>query len=344
LVLNDKDKYPFISVVIPCYKAELYIARAIDSVLAQEYVNIQVLVVEDGIVDNTKSIVSAYDERVEHIILKTNQGASAARNTGLEKANSDYVMFLDADDYLEGKLLIGLHDAINNKKASIAFGPCIKRWEEKKLETTFFPPAEETPLMVVERWLKGNSGPNPSSVLWKTSEIKRIGGWNEDFSRNQDGELIIRAMLNGCTVAASFSGAGIYRMHENESVSKHIYPSTFDTQEQIENYVRDWLEKNSNKEIEKALNIYRFRNAVDAYRNGLVEVGDYWKKKWKKHGGKVTGLPGFGLKKLIITAIYITFGLKYGEYLILRIRRLLFSLRGSWNLIKSKEEEAEIDL
>ncbi len=154
-------------------------------------------------------------------------------------------MFLDADDFLEGELLKGLHDTLQEENTSVAFGVCIIRWEGQDRELVFIPPKNQTPLQVVERWLKGNSGPGTCSILWRTSEIIRIGGWNTGLTRNQDGELIIRAMLSGCTVGVSERGAGIYWQHTNERVSKRIDPISFRSQETIEKFVqkmvgREW--------------------------------------------------------------------------------------------------------
>ena len=117
-MISDREmqpEYPLVSVVIPCYKAEKYIARAIDSVLAQPYVDVEVIVVEDGVFDNTKSIVSRYSDKVKFLSFEQNRGAPVARNAGLKEVSSEYVMFLDADDFLEGELLRGLYDILQKK-------------------------------------------------------------------------------------------------------------------------------------------------------------------------------------------------------------------------------------
>ncbi len=110
LISNSQIRleHPLISVVIPCYKAEKHIARAIDSALAQPHVDVEIIVIEDGVFDDTKSIVSLYGDKVKFLSFKQNRGASVARNVGLEEVSSEYVMFLDADDFLEGELLKGL--------------------------------------------------------------------------------------------------------------------------------------------------------------------------------------------------------------------------------------------
>lgn len=323
-----RSECPLISVVIPCYKAEKYIARAIDSARAQPHVDVEVIVVEDGVFDNTKTIVSRYGDKVKFLSFKQNRGAPAARNAGLEEVSSEYVMFLDADDFLAGELLKGLYDTLQMENVSIAFGVCIKRWEGKDRESIFIPPKNQTPLQVVERWLTGNSGPGTCSILWRTSEIIRIGGWNTDMIRNQDAELIIRAMLADCNVGVSERGAGIYWQHNNEGVSKNIDPISFQSQDIIDAFVQKWLDGNGNpKEISDALNQFRLQVTLRAYRNSLNDIGRFWEDKWKKGGGQPINLKG-GMKdtiiyKLVTRIAYSILGYRRGELFITWLRKLM---------------------
>lgn len=90
-----------ISVIIPAYNCEQYIGRCLNSVLKQKYDNIEVIIVNDGSVDQTEKIISKYrDERII-LINKKNSGVSDSRNLGIEKATGDYITFVDADDYLD---------------------------------------------------------------------------------------------------------------------------------------------------------------------------------------------------------------------------------------------------
>ena len=86
-----------ITVVIPAYNSEKYIARAIDSVLTQTHKPDEIIVVDDGSTDNTSEIARKYEPSVK-LIQQQNAGASVARNTGIEAATSEWIAFLDADD------------------------------------------------------------------------------------------------------------------------------------------------------------------------------------------------------------------------------------------------------
>lgn len=95
---------PKVSVIIPNYNYAKYIARTIDSVLAQTYKNLEIIVIDDGSKDNSLEILEGYGEQLK-IIRQQNQGVSMARNNGAASASGEYVAFLDADDiWLPAKL------------------------------------------------------------------------------------------------------------------------------------------------------------------------------------------------------------------------------------------------
>lgn len=89
---------PLVSVVIPAYNAAWCVRRAVDSVLAQDYRDFELLVVDDGSTDDTASILAGYGDGLR-VVSKPNGGLSSARNAGIAAAQGDYVGFLDADDW-----------------------------------------------------------------------------------------------------------------------------------------------------------------------------------------------------------------------------------------------------
>ena len=91
------------SIILPVYNKEEFVAQAIESVLNQEYKNLELIVINDGSTDNSLYICEGYkhqDARVT-IINQENSGVSKSRNVGIEKSNGKYIIFLDADDYLK---------------------------------------------------------------------------------------------------------------------------------------------------------------------------------------------------------------------------------------------------
>lgn len=98
---------PLVSIVMPVYNVEKYIAKSIQSVLSQSYTNFELLIVIDGSPDNSSEIAENYavqDKRIK-VLYKENGGLSDARNAGIENSKGDYIYFLDSDDYIEGSLL-----------------------------------------------------------------------------------------------------------------------------------------------------------------------------------------------------------------------------------------------
>jgi glycosyltransferase involved in cell wall biosynthesis len=87
-----------VTVVITCYNHGIFLPDAIDSVLRQDYPFIEIVVVDDGSIDNTKDVTARY-QSVKYVY-QTNQGLSAARNTGVDSSSGEFILFLDADDWL----------------------------------------------------------------------------------------------------------------------------------------------------------------------------------------------------------------------------------------------------
>lgn len=96
-----------VSIIIPCYNQGRFLADAVESVLAQSYRRVEIIVVDDGSTDNTREVAARYPE--VHYIYQHNQMQAAARNTGLTHSVGEYLVFLDADDYLcENALAVNL--------------------------------------------------------------------------------------------------------------------------------------------------------------------------------------------------------------------------------------------
>ena len=107
-----------LSVIVPCYKAERYIERCLNGLLAQSYKNLEIIVVVDGNLDRSAEIVERYP--VKTILFEKNQGASAARNAGLKEATGDYIHFMDVDDTINDGFYEHLMEAITRNDADIA--------------------------------------------------------------------------------------------------------------------------------------------------------------------------------------------------------------------------------
>lgn len=109
-----KGKYK-ISVVVPVYNAEKYLDRCVESVILQDYENWELLLIDDGSMDQSGNICDKYGEEERIVVIhQKNQGVSVARNRGLQLATGEYVIFLDADDWIERNLLYYISHKMND--------------------------------------------------------------------------------------------------------------------------------------------------------------------------------------------------------------------------------------
>ena len=137
---------PKVSIIVPVYNAEKYIGKCLDSIVNQTYKNIQVKVVNDGSTDNSEEIIKEYIHREEYDInyfKNENRGVSFSRNFGVNYAGGDYIFFVDADDYLDEKLLENLQQEMEKKIDIIKFKAKKVDSEGKILEEIYVPTFEE---------------------------------------------------------------------------------------------------------------------------------------------------------------------------------------------------------
>lgn len=111
-----------ISIIVPVYNVEKYLTRCIDSILAQTYQNIEVILVNDGSTDSSPAICDEYaqkDARIS-VIHKENGGLSSARNAGLDAATGEYIGFVDSDDFIAPDMYANLLKTLDSDKVGIA--------------------------------------------------------------------------------------------------------------------------------------------------------------------------------------------------------------------------------
>ena len=129
-----------ISVVIPAYNVAGYIEHCLDSILTQTFEDYQIIVVDDGSTDNTPRIIDEYakkDQRIQ-VVHKKNEGVSVARNTGVELAQGEYILFFDGDDFVEPYCMEELYQIAKEKEVdTVIYG--YHRYENNKIKETTLP-------------------------------------------------------------------------------------------------------------------------------------------------------------------------------------------------------------
>jgi len=141
-VLKNQKKQrgtPFLSIIIPCYNAAAYLPPMLESILAQEWTDYEIIIVNDGSTDNTDNVISRYtsaDDRIRYFS-QPNAGVASARNLGIGKSKGEWLLFLDADDCLLQEALSLLVNSIDSDTdlvlADYITNPLTK-WEPLKLK------------------------------------------------------------------------------------------------------------------------------------------------------------------------------------------------------------------
>lgn len=292
-----------LSVIIPAYHAEKLIGRTIESLLAENVLPENIIVVEDGVFDNTKDVIERY--RVQHIVQPDNKGAPTARNLGLATVNTPYVMFVDSDDFVSNGLIKGLVDKAKVSTADIVFGPW--RFDGVNIKPSVLKyPKERSNYDWVFFWL--NYGTVPTcSILWRVDKIRSISGWNERLKKNQDGEIAIRAFLNEFSIAVSNVGFSTYWQHKSEfRVSKsHISDRNF-TSNIVYKLVYDKCIAECDEYYHLEMGKYCCKEAWICFANNYTEQGNIWIIRAYRHGYTNQGYSS------ITKFLGRIFGYKYG--------------------------------
>jgi len=160
-----------ISVVIPCYKQAEYLQTAIDSVLAQTYKNIEIIVVNDGSPDDTVGVVEKYkDQYGIKLINQSNKGLASARNAGIMNMTGDYFFPLDADDALASDCLENIVDAIKHTDADVV-APSLKCFGISEANIILKPSPIE-----LDDFMAGNVLPYCSAI--RKQALLEVGGYS----------------------------------------------------------------------------------------------------------------------------------------------------------------------
>ena len=187
-----------VSIIIPLYNSEAYIAQTIDSCLAQTHDNIEIIVIENGSKDQGYQVVKSIDDKRLSVFQIPTPNAAAARNYGYHKATGTYIIFLDADDVMASNK-IELQLKALSKKPEGWIGCCA--WAKFKTNTkdAIIKPqkvwAIQNPIdWCLQSWM-GEGMMIPGCWLIPKPIIDKAGLWDERLSLHDDGEFMCRVLL-----------------------------------------------------------------------------------------------------------------------------------------------------
>ena len=194
-----KENRPLISFIVPVYNCENYIERCINSILNQEYNNIEVIIIDDGSTDQSKKIVDNFekiDKRIK-VIHQQNSGVSVARNVGIDKANGKFITFIDSDDFIENNYASYLLGLIDGNDIQISTTNAINKFfgkEEKKKDPNFIDSKRYISRdEAIETLLYYNIDVYPFNKLFNKDFLNKYSlRFNNSLSYGEDFEFILK--------------------------------------------------------------------------------------------------------------------------------------------------------
>ena len=222
--MHDQDLNELVSVIIPVYNGEKFVASSIESVLNQSYRLIEIIVINDGSTDGTQEILNHFAEKII-VIQQKNAGQADARNHGLTIAKGKYIALLDSDDLFAPEKL----------KSQISF---LKKGNLDMVCTNF-----ET-IDALNTKLKNISAPHfhasnalttfitgnficTSTLLFKKEWIQKVGNFDTKMKGTEDGDLWFRMLLDGARLDVIREPLVKYRIHEENYSGRFSHMNQF---------------------------------------------------------------------------------------------------------------------
>jgi glycosyltransferase involved in cell wall biosynthesis len=202
-----------VSILIPCYNAEKYVAAAIESALGQTWPNLEVIVVDDGSSDGSLRIAQHFTSKGVQVVSQSNRGASAARNHALAASRGTYIKFLDADDLVHPQLIERQLARMGDSETAVASAEWGRFYRDDP--STFQLSSEsvwrDMPSLdwLVEAWMNAQPMMQAALFLVPRRLLDRCGGWNERLTLIDDFEFFSRVLCYADEVRFA-SGAPVY--------------------------------------------------------------------------------------------------------------------------------------
>ena len=213
-----------VSVIIPCFNAEKWIAETIESCLKQTYPHIEIIVIDDSSTDNSLEIIKSYGDKIIWKRLNKNKGGSYARNRGFALSKGEYIQFLDADDLILPEKIERQVKFLEATKADAVYGDW--RYQGHQANGVILLDEIQKPgkqkdilLALIENWWTA-----VASLFYRRSAVEKSGGWDENLSAAQDRDFFISVVMSGAKVVYQPGCYSLYRRYGNVTVSTASKP------------------------------------------------------------------------------------------------------------------------
>ena len=181
---------PFVSVIIPAYNGEVFLAEAIRSIQQQNYNPLEIIIVDDGSTDGTAQVATNFKDQVRYVYQPNSGGPAAGRNRGIKMARGELICFLDQDDlWLPQKLEVQIRFLRKNPEVGYLFAK----------QELFFEKSACLPEAVRKVWEKekifqeAHDGYLPGTFLVRRAVFERVGPFNEGLINTSDLDWFFRA-------------------------------------------------------------------------------------------------------------------------------------------------------
>lgn len=248
---------PFFTVIIPLYNKEKYISEAIESILNQTFTDFEVLIVNDCSTDKSMEIASKFvSEKVQIIPHEKNSGLAATRNTGIKKAKSNYVTFLDADDLWKPNFLEKIYNLIQHFPEARIFGTNYEEIWDKTIKSPHnnsdsLPENFVGYVNFFQINLKQGIY-NHGSVCLHKEVYENVGFYDENIQLSQDLDFNIRANYHYKLAYDNSVQMSYFMQTENQLTRSSIVNKTIPDYDKYE----DWAKTNS--DLKKYLDFERY--------------------------------------------------------------------------------------
>lgn len=292
-----------ISVIVPVYNAEKYVERCVNSISNQTYSNLEIILVNDGSSDNSKSIcesLAAKDPRIK-LVNQENGGSSIARNTGLENATGDIISFVDSDDYIESIMLEKMLQLLNDNDLDVVEIERNATTDDVKFNDSF---TIENPIIATERIINTNA-----FQVWKRIYKRAVVEDMRFIPKIIHQDVFFTIDVINKVSKIGFLNSPLYK-YNRESIG--IIRSNYSFMKRdIAIRATEYIKENiiNNKRLNKVMDSYIVGYYTDHYfllsRNTEFDENKIYRKKLRKDIIKSLNLSNISLRPLMVVLLPI---------------------------------------
>lgn len=286
-----------VSIIIPVYNSEEFLPKCMDSLVHQTQQEIEIICVDDGSTDRSNEILQEYSKKysIVTVVSQKNSGAAAARNKGIEKAQGEYLLFLDSDDFFEDDLVQTVYEKAKKLELDILIFQASEfnhiTGEEKAnkrfIEKKYLPEKEVFSALDVKESIFNIASPCPWNKLFKRSFILENGIRFQNLKRSNDVYFVYTAMAKAKRISTIENRLVHYRvdnagsLQANNSLSPMLFYEAFKAVKEeligsglYETFEKSFINVASHHciyTLHSLKNLTAFRELYEALQNYILE-------------------------------------------------------------------------